>query len=261
MIRSLFLALMLFINICYLGSGVNAQESGKQYNSQYSPISVVKRLSYENFRNIKLLRAAIFNYGGGEAEVQKLIDQYADATALYFQDKTEEAANKFSENEREIFKIAKKLAGDYHKDSTAFITKGIKRNVQVNIERGVEGKPRDAVMDKYLDNAKMSLKKGSAIFDDYKYTGEKTNSSARRLITSIYYYRMAKQNLFMMYQAYSENMELETDKDGKKIDPKKEKEMRAEMFDKLLKEDYKSDYKKDMQDNNNKVYVSMEKRT
>lgn len=252
MIRRLFLALLVFINIFSFSSGVHAQEGEKQYNSQYNPTSVVKRLSYENFKNIKLLRSAILNYGGGEAEVQKLIDQYADATALYFQDKTEEAASKFTENEREIFKAAKKIAGDYHNDSTAFLTKGIKRNIQVNIERDVDGKGRDAVMDKYLENAKISLKKGAAIYEDYKYTGDKTTGSAKRLITSIYYYRMAKQNLIMMYQAHVEGMKLDPDK-------KKDQEKKDEMFDRLMKEDFKADYKKDMQDNKNKVYESKEK--
>jgi len=252
MIRRLFLALLVFINIFSFSSGVHAQEGEKQYNSQYNPTSVVKRLSYENFKNIKLLRSAILNYGGGEAEVQKLIDQYADATALYFQDKTEEAASKFTENEREIFKAAKKIAGDYHNDSTAFLTKGIKRNIQVNIERDVDGKGRDAVMDKYLENAKISLKKGAAIYEDYRYTGDKTTGSAKRLITSIYYYRMAKQNLIMMYQAHVEGMKLDPDK-------KKDQEKKDEMFDRLMKEDFKADYKKDMQDNKNKVYESKEK--
>jgi hypothetical protein len=98
-----------------------------------------------------------------------------------------------------------------------------------------------------------SLKKGSAIFEDYKYTGDKTTGSAKRLITSIYYYRMAKQNLFMMYQAHIDGMKLDQDK-------KKDQEMKDQMFDKLIKEDYKADYKKDMQDNKNKVYVSMEKK-
>ena len=60
------------------------------------------------------------NYGGGEAEIQRLIDQYADATALYFEDKVEESAEKFSENEREIFKIAKKIVTDYNKDTSRF---------------------------------------------------------------------------------------------------------------------------------------------
>jgi hypothetical protein len=56
-----------------------------------------------------------------------------------------------------------------------------------------------------------------------------------------------------MYQAYIEPMKLDADK-------KKDREMKDQLFDKMIKEDYKEDYKKDLQDNNNKVYTSMEKK-
>ncbi len=229
------------------------QAQNKQYNPQYNPISLVKRLSYENFRNIKLLRTAILNYGGGEAEMQKLIDQYADASALYFQDNVTEAANKYSENEKEIFKVAKKIADGYRKDSTMFLHSGIKRNIKITLEREVGGSERNHVMDKYLDNAKFSLKRANSIYDDFKYVNQEKPTSSYRLITSIYYYRMAKSNLFMMYRAHVESLRL--DKDGKK-----DKEMKNNMMDKLLKEDYKADFKKDMQDNKNKIFTSMEKK-
>ena len=251
--RKYLLVLLALINIFYFSSGLSAQSGEAQYNTQYSATSVVKRLSYENFKNIKLLRAAILNYGGGVAEVQRLVDQYADATALYFQDKVDEAAGKFTQNEREIFKAAKKIAGEYNKDASAFMIKGIKRNVQLGIEAEADGKEKNEVMNKYLDNAKNALKKGTEIYDDYKYTSEKTTASSKRLITSIYYYRMAKQNLFNMYQAHVESLKLDPDKN-------KDKEQKDQLLDKLLKEDYKADYKKDMQDNKNKVYVSMEKK-
>ena len=182
-----------------------------------------------------------------------MIDQYADATALYFEDKVEESAAKFNENEKEIFKIAKKIAGDYSKDSSQFLNKGIKRNVKLAIQQEIEGKQRDAVMDKYLDNAKSANKRASSILDDYKYSTEKNVGSAQRLVTSIYYFRLAKQNLFLMYQAYIEPMKLDADK-------KKDREMKDQLFDKMIKEDYKEDYKKDLQDNKNKVYTSMEKK-
>ena len=65
--------------------------------------------------------------------------------------------------------------------------------------------------------------------------------------------KIIKQNLFMMYQAHIDGMKLDQDK-------KKDQEMKDQMFDKLIKEDYKADYKKDIQDNKNKVYVSMEKK-
>ena len=230
-----------------------SQTEEKKYNQQYNPVSLIKRLSYENFKNIKLLRAAIINYGGGEAELQKLIDQYAEATALYFEDKVEISAEKFTENERDIFRIAKKIAADYSKDSAQFLNKGIKRNVQISIQQELDGKKRDAVMEKYLDNAKFAQKKANSILEDYKYSTDKNTGSAQKLVTSIYYFRLAKQNLFQMYQVYVEPMQLDPDR-------KKDKEMKEQLLDKIIKEDYKADYKKDIQDNKNKIYTSMEKK-
>ncbi len=253
MFRKRFLALFLVISVVGLFNAGYSQTDDKKFNQQYDPVSLIKRLSYENFKNIKLLRAAIMNYGGGEAEVQKLIDQYADATALYFEDKVEESAAKFSENEREIFKIAKTIASEYSKDSSMFLNKGIKRNITIAIKQEVEGKQRDAVMDKYLENAKSAQKRATSILDDYKYTSEKNSTSAKRLVTSIYYYRLVKSNLFLMYEAYVEPMKLDPD-------PKKDKEMKEQLKDKMIKEDYKDDYKKDLQDNKNKVFTSMEKK-
>jgi len=255
MFKKRFLALFLVINIFGIFNMGYSQTEEKKYNQQYNPVSLVKRLSYENFKNIKLLRVAIMNYGGGEAEVQKLVEQYAEATALYFEDKVEESASKFSENEREIFRIAKKLATDYSNDSSKFLTKGIKRYIQISIQQDVDGTGKDvnAVMGKYLDNAKASQKRASSILEDYKYTNEKNSTSAKRLVTSIYYYRLTKENLLLMYQIYVESMKLDSDK-------KKDREMKDQLFDKMIREDFKDDYKKDMQDNKNKVYTSMEKK-
>lgn len=253
MLRKKVLVLFVIMNIVGIFGAGYSQTDEKKYNQQYNPVSLIKRLSYENFKNIKLLRSAIMNFGGGETEVQKLIDQYADATALYFEDKIEESAVKFSDNEREIFKAAKKLAVDYSKDSTQFLNKGIKRNVQVSIQQELDGLKRDAVMDKYLDNAKFAHKKANSILDDFKYLDEKNTASAQKVITSIYYFRLVKQNLFLMYQAYVEPMKLDPDK-------KKDREMKDQLLDKLIKEDYKQDYKRDIQDNKNKIYTSMEKK-
>lgn len=256
MIRKRFFVIMLVINIfiAFTAGYTQGADTEKKYNKQYNTISLVKRLSYENFKNIKLLRSAIMNYGGGEAEFQKLIDQYAEATALYFEDKIEESANRFSENEREILKIAKKIAMDYNKDSSQFLNKAIKRNIQITIQLEVEGKERNDVMNKYLDNAKAAMKKASSILDDYKYINEKSSGSAQRLVTSIYYYRASKQNLFLMYQAHVDTLILDPK------DSKKDKEMKEQLLDKMIKEDYKSEYKKDIQDNKNQVYTSMEKK-
>ncbi len=246
MFRKQVLTLFLIINFCGFFNAGYSQTGEKSFNPQYNPVSIVHRLSYENFRHIKLLRSAIVNFGGGDAEVQKLIDQYAEATAFYFAGKVEESAEKFRENEREIFKAAKKTATEYSRDSAEYLTKGIKRHIQVSID----GKQIEtaAVMGKYLDNAKSSQKRAMSIFDDYRYTGENHSTSAKRLIIAIYHYRLAKQNLFMMYHAYIEPMTLDADK-------KRDSEMKDQLFDKMMKEDYNEDYKKDFQDNKNKIYI------
>lgn len=252
MFRNIMLAFFSLVILFPQYNSLKAQNNEAGFNPQYNPVSLVKRLSYENFRNIKLLRTAILNFGGGEEELQKLIDQYADASALYFQDKTAEAAEKFTQNEREIFRTARKIASQYRKESEEFLKKGIKRNIQINLESEVEGKERNAVMDKYLENAKYSLKKANSILDDFRYVNDTQAGSANSIISSIYYYRLAKENLFLMYQAHVESLDLDKDR-------KKDRQMKDDLLDTLIKEDFRDGYKKDFQDNRNKVFTSMEK--
>jgi hypothetical protein len=252
MFRNLILTIFSLVILLPQYSSLNAQSNEAGFNPQYNPVSLVKRLSYENFRNIKLLRTAILNFGGGDQEMQKLIDQYADASALYFQDKIPDAAAKFTENEREIFKTARRIASQYRKESEEFLKKGIKRNIQINLESEVEGNQRNAVMDKYLENAKFSLKKANSILDDFKYVNDNHAGSANLIISSIYYYRLSKENLFLMYQAHVESLDLDKDR-------KKDRQMKDELFAAMLKEDFRDGYEKDFQDNKNKVFTSMEK--
>ncbi len=250
-INMFLLSLVCFVSFS-LGSAW-AEAGEVEFNDSYLPSSVVKRLSYENFRNIKLLRTAILNYGGGEAEIQKLIDQYAEASALYFQDKVLDAAKKYMENEGEIFKTAQKIAKIYHDDTVKFLQQGIKRNIKITLEREVNGERSDPVMTKYLNNAKFANRKAKSIYDDFKYSNPKKPGPAYKLITAIYYYRLSKQNLFQMYKAYGRTLDLDKDK-------KKNIKMVEEKVTKMIQEDYKPDYKKDLKDNENKVYVSMEKK-
>ncbi|MCL1833514.1 MAG: hypothetical protein FWG49_03325 [Leptospirales bacterium] len=253
MLKKGILTLFLVVNMFVLGFSQNETEGEEgKYNQLFHPVSLIKRLSYENLRNIRLIKTAVINFGGGEAEVQKLIDQYAEATTLYFNDKIEEAAAKFTENERDIFNTAKKLAADYSNDSSQFLTKSVKRNIAVSMQQDSASREhRNAVMAKCLDNAKAFQKQANTILNDYKDVSEKNTPSARRLITSINYCRLAKENLFMMYEVYISDMELDKDK-------AKDKEMKEQLFDKMINEDYKSDYKKDMQDNKNQVYAAKE---
>ena len=253
MFKKRILALCLVVNMFALfneGYSQNTTENeDHKYFQRVNSVSLIKRLSYENLKNIRLLKTAIINFGGGESEVQKLIDQYAEATTLYFNDKIEDAAAKFAENEREIFNTAKKLAADYSADSSQFLNKSIKRNIEIILQEEANKQHRNAVMAKYLDNAKAFQRKANAILDDYKNVSEKNTPSPQRLAASINYYRMSKENLFMMYEVYISDMELDKDK-------AKDKEMKEQLFDKMISEDYKSDYKKDMQDNKNQIYAS-----
>ena len=246
------LIIISFVLLFPQSNSINAQSNEAGYNPKYNPYSLIKRLSYENFRNIKLLRTAIFNFGGGDAEMQKLVDQYADASALYFQDKVDDAAVKFTENEREIFRVAHKIAAQYRKETDEFLKKGIKRNIEIRLESGADEKDRNAIIDKYLDNAKFALKKANSIFDDFKYINDNHAGSANLIISSIYYYRLSKENLFMMYKGYVESLELDKDKT-------KDREMKDALFNSMLKEDFREGYEKDFQDNKNKVFTSMEK--
>ncbi|HOO71374.1 MAG TPA: hypothetical protein PK926_06400 [Spirochaetota bacterium] len=202
----------------------------KQFNQLYKPLPLIKRLSYENFKNIKLLQSAIMNYGGGESEVEQLIDQYAEASALYFQNRIDDAANKFSENERGILKVAQNLAKKYKDDSESLLIQAIKLNIKTSLRRSLNGEKRNEVADKLLANAQFGVQKGNDFYDRYKAAHTAPPSE---LVSSIYYYRRAKENLFLMYEV--------TD-----LDPQEKKSF----FDQ---------HKKDIEDNNNRIYKSREK--
>ncbi len=208
----------------------------ERYNPLYQPLPVVKRLSYENFRNIKLLSASIMNYGGGEAELEKLVDQYAEATALYFQNKIPDAAQKFTENERAILKMAQDLARKYKQDSDALFTQAMKIHVKASVQRSFDGKKPNEHTEMFMQNGKFAAEKAADYYDRYINA---VVAPPRELINSIYYYRELKKSVFNVYTY------MEYNKDKKKND-----EMRDQMLSK---------YKKDIDDNNNKVSKTMDK--
>jgi hypothetical protein len=224
---------ILFV-ITVLNVNLQAQSSGGSnylYGppKKYKPIPLVKRLSYENFRNIKLLTAAIINFGGGEAEIDKLIDNYAEASALYFQNKYEDSAEKFLANEKEILAMAKKLARQYFETSDRLLKESIKLNIKKDLKSALKGEKDDRQARKFLNNARFAVQRGNDIYVRFK---DASVASPRELITAIYYYRRAKANMFIMH-------DLQLDEESKKK--------------------FKEKYKKDMMDNRNRVYKSKEK--
>ncbi len=193
---------------------------------KYMPVSLVKRLSYENFKHIKQLTTAIMNFGGGESEVDRLVDQYAEASALFFQNKYDESADTFLKNEKEILKTAKKLMKKYHDDSDRLLKESIKLNIRENLKKALKGEEENSATIRYLNSAKFAIQKANDIYDRYKNA---QIGSPKEIITAIYYYRRAKENMFYIH-------EVQLDEANKK-----------KFFEK---------YKKDLYDNNNKVYKS-----
>ncbi len=225
--------LLVFIFIAVLPAGSQTSNNNRLYGPskiKFPTIPLCKRLSYENFRNIKLLTASIINYGDGEPEVDKLVDQYAEASALFFQNKYYESAKKFLENEKAILEVAKKLAKKYRNDTVSLLTKSIKTTIKKNIKKSIKGKKPDPRSEYLLTNARFGVKRANDYYDRF------INASAGNpinLISAIFYYRTAKQNMLKVVE-----LELKTKEE---------------------KEKFQKEYKRDIDDNKNRVYKSMQK--
>ena len=226
---SIFIIPILFISI------INGQE--RNYNSHIKPISLIKRLSYENFKSIKLLQTAIHNYGGGEAEVDRLVDQYSEASALYFQNKYNESANLFTQNSREILKVSQSLAKKYRTDTEVLVKKGLKFNIKNELKNSIKGKKTNKVAEKFLSSARFAYSKAQNLYDGFINT---KNAPPQRLIDAIYYFRRAKESVLLMFQYSQMNP-----------DGAKDEEMKRQMMEQ---------YKKDIQDNKNKIFKTREKK-
>lgn len=179
-----------------------AQENPeKKFNPLFAPDAVIHRLSYDNFRNIKLLRTAIFNFGNGEQEFNSLIDTYAEATAFYFRNEIIPSANHFTKNERNIHETAMRLAKIY-KDQTEklhiqIIKMGVRHTLKASID---QTKPNQSV-ELLIRNASFSIK----MANDYLVRSKP--------IDAIYYFRRAKDNCFKVYQVLNEPLPDEYQKD------------------------------------------------
>jgi hypothetical protein len=225
--------LCVIISILSISSSLSAQTTSYDYNPLYgplpfNPLSVARRLSYENFRSIKLLHAAIMNFGGGEAEVNKLVDQYAEASALYFQNRINESAEAFTKNQIEILAAAQRLARKYKDDTTALLTESIKLNFKNKFSKSFhEIRQEETSADKYLKNAQWNVSKATDYYDRFK---DAKVASAIGLINAIYYFRAAKENIFNAVKVMN--------------------------MDQVRKDEFLVKYKKDMADDNNKVYES-----
>ncbi len=214
------------LSLTVISASLNAQS----YDRNYDPKKLSQRLSYENFRNLKLLQVAILNYGGGQEEIDKLVDQYAEASALYFQDRMEEAAALFTENQKQILALAKSISEKFKNDSEALMKQAGKDYWKSVANRALKGEKRDPRIEKFLRNAQAGVNAGNDFYVRYK---DAVVADALQFVKAIYYYRKAKENIFDMYR----NMDIPEEK----------------------KQQILENNKKDIEDLNNRVYKSMEK--
>ena len=194
-------------------------------NPLYEPIAVVQRLSYDNFKNIKLITVAVMNYGGGDAEFNRLVEGYAEATALYFSHDYKKAADAFTKNEKDIQEVSLKLAAKYKQDSETLNKEIIKRNVTIRVMKSVKAeKPTDADMtaEKFISQAAESIAKAN---DAYVRV---------RPVPAINLYRRAKLQCIAYYDVLGVK-----EVNGQKLSDR---------------------FERDQADAKNKIYVSKEKK-
>jgi hypothetical protein len=199
--------------------------AGDKANPLYDPVSVVLRLSYDNFKNIKLLMTAIINYGGGQAEFDRLVDGYAEASSLYFSRDYKRAADVFVKNEKDIREVAIKLAEKYKADSEALNKEMISHNVKLRVKASVDGKKTNEAMltaEKLIGESSEAIAKGN----DYLVR--------TRPVQAVQLYRRSKEQSILYYQAMGIK-----EINGQKISERFEREIA---------------------DNKNKVFVSKEKK-
>ena len=194
-------------------------------NPLYEPVAVVQRLSYDNFKNIKLITVAVMNYGGGEAEFNRLVEGYADATALYFSHDYKKAADAFTKNEKDIREVSLKLAAKYKQDAEVLSREIIKKNVTLRVMKSVKGEKLsdgDLTSEKFVSQASESTAKAN---DAYVRT---------RPVQAISLYRRAKEQCIQYYDVLGIK-----ELNGQKL---------ADRFE------------RDKADAKNKIYVSKEKK-
>lgn len=180
-----------FSAVLFFISSSNAQQADTAritYNPLSLPEDVVKQLSYDNFKRIKLLHAAIMNYGGGKEEFDRVVDTYAEASALYFQNKINDSANLFTKNKKDIDDIALRIAKIYKNDTDKLHTNIIKMHVKYKVKMSLKGELTNAQAEVALSTASNAVQLAN------------DNLERSRFVEAITYFRRAKESCFQMYK-------------------------------------------------------------
>ncbi len=262
-----------------------AQLSPEDASGKYSSRSVVRRLSYQNFKNIRKLTTAIKNFEGAVTEkkglttFEKLVNQYSQASSLYFSNEFDKSAQEFLDNEKKIKKTAMKIAEVYRSRTIKLHKDLITYNTQINVKETLEGKTIYQPSQKLLLQASHSVLKANDYYE--RYLPVKAIYSFRRAKSDVFYYYEIKRDrinneirkldeLLQFKKNKIEEVTAEEKKeqldeykglkagynaDIQKITKKRKKLLNAKDFiEKRLEE-----YKRDIIDNRNKIYLAKEK--
>ena len=245
----LFLILAVSLSLTtqgFIHQEVSAQEEPKKtFNELYQPLPVILRLSYENFRNIKLLNSAIINFGGGEDEFDKLVDEYAEASSLYFRNEYVLSANKFTENEKNIVQTANSVAKKYREITEVLQEKTIKMKVRASFRLSLSGKKVNThpASDDAIRDGGFSLTRANDLL------------ARSRPVESILFYRRAKDKYFSVHKILQAHFE----------EQQKEAKYRSRSADMVFfereakKYTLPDEYKKDVVDNRNRIFDAGER--
>ncbi|MBN2403268.1 MAG: hypothetical protein JXN64_12830 [Spirochaetes bacterium] len=194
---------IIFFLIIFSFSSANAQfeQVKKEFDPLYHATDVVMQLSYDNFKRIKLLHSAIMNYGGGKEEFDRVVDTYAEASALYFQNKTIESANLFTKNKKDIDEIAARIAKVYKNDTDKLHTNIIKMHVKYNVKMSIKGERVNPQSETALRGASGGVQLANDYLDRSRY------------VEAITYFRRAKENCFLVYKVLEVPLPEEFNKD------------------------------------------------
>ncbi len=222
-------------------------------SGDYKPEEAIKRLSAENFNNMRAISSALMNYGGGDSEFDKLIQSYSEASALYFSKEYEQSAKTFQQNEKEIKEAAQALAVKYKEESGSLQKEIIQKDVKEKIIKNIKGKTVNPSANKFLEESSEAIVKGNELL-----SRSKPNDAIK-------YYRRGKAKLidylnFMAEQLSDEDiMKCKAEAKGKEPNDR-------EIFNNCKanivaerKKEISEKYAKAIADNRNKVYVSKEK--
>jgi hypothetical protein len=208
-------------------------------DKMYEPLPTVLKLSYENFKYIKLLHTAIMNFGGGEDEFDKLVDEYAEASALYFRQNYIESAVKFMINERKIYKLAMKIAKKYQEETNKINNEVIKLRTKTAFKMVLSKK--NITIHQGVDSA----------ISDGAYTLAKGNDKilSYRPVDAILLYRRAKERFFNVYAVIEYQYKTMAGKAQSRSDMR--------YFDKESERYFLPErYSRDVADNQNRIYDS-----